>query len=525
MLPMASEQSMYPRKSLFENEWMRRSASTSSAQWMHASKFAVLILGLTVLIACNKTNATNTASASDGKIPITTKSEEAKNEFLAARDLADRLLAHESLQHFDRAIELDPDFALAEMARANSSPTAKEFFAHQLKASVLADKVSDGERLMILANEAGANGEVVKQKDYLEKLLAAYPKDERAQLVAGNFYFGQQQLEEAIAHYKKATELAPNFSPTYNILGYSYRQQGDYADAEQAFKKYVELIPNDPNPYDSYAELLLKMGRFDDSIVQYKKALSIDPHFVPSYFGLSADYTYKGDPAQAAADLQTMAEQARNDGELRTAYFGMAVLAADSGQFEKALAAIDKEYAVAEKKNDATSMAADLQAQGNILIAAQKYDDAAKKFAKSLEVTEASSLSEEVKNNARLQQHFNLAAIAIAKKDYASAKKHAEEYRAGAEASKGNFRVRQAHELAGRIALAQKEYNKAIEELKQANEQDPMVLYRISLAYQAKGDGTQANEYAKRAAEFYPLPQLNYAFLRAKAEKAAGAKS
>jgi tetratricopeptide (TPR) repeat protein len=499
--------------------------SKSPAKWMRAGKCVVIIVGLCVSIACNKTSATNTASASDGKIPITTKSDEAKNEYLTGRDLADRLLAHESLEHFDKAIALDADFATAEMARANSSPTAKEFFAHQLKASVLADKASEGERLMILANEAGANGEVIKQKEYLEKLLAAYPNDERAQLAAGNFNFGQQQFEEAAAHFKKATELAPGFSPAYNILGYTYRQEGNYADAEQAFKKYVELIPNDPNPYDSYAELLLKMGRFDDSIAQYKKALSIDPHFVPSHFGLSADYTYKGLPEQAAAELQTMADQARNDGELRTAYFGMAVLASDRGQFEKALAAIDKEYAVAEKKNDAASMAADLQAQGNILIAAQKDDEAAKKFAKSLEVTEASSLSEEQKNNARLQQHFNLAVVAIAKNDYASAKTHAEVYRVGAEASKGNFRVRQAHELAGRIAFAQKDYDKAIDELKQANEQDPLVLYRISLAYQAKGDGAQAREYAKKSAEFYPLPQLNYAFVRAKAEKVAESRS
>ena len=487
---------------------------------MKASKFAMVILGLSVSIACNKTSATNTASASDGKIPITTKSEEAKNEYLTGRDLADRLLAHESVQHFDKAIELDSDFATAEMARANSSPTPKEFFAHQLKASVLSDKVSEGEKLMILANEAGANGEVIKQKDCLEKLIAAYPNDERVQLMAGNFYFGQQQFEEAAVHFKKATELAPGFSPAYNILGYTYRQQGDYADAEQAFKKYVELIPNDPNPYDSYAELLLKMGRFDDSIAQYKKALSIDPHFAASHFGLSADYTYKGQPDQAAAELQTMADQARNDGELRTAYFGMAVLASDGGQFEKALAAIDKEYTVAEKKNDVASMAADLQAQGNVLMAAQKYDEAAKKYARSLEITEASSISEEQKNNARLQQHFNLAVVAIAKKDYASAKKQAEAYRVGAEASKGNFRVRQAHELAGRIALAQKEYDKAIDELKQANVQDALVLYRISLAFQAKGDSTQAHEYAKKSAESYPLPQLNYAFVRTKAEKA-----
>ena len=64
----------------------------------------------------------------------------------------------------------------------------------------------------------------------------------------------------AIEHYKKATELAPDYSPAFNILGYAYRQQSDYANAEQAFKKYVELIPNDPNPYDSYARTAVEDG-------------------------------------------------------------------------------------------------------------------------------------------------------------------------------------------------------------------------------------------------------------------------
>ena len=41
----------------------------------------------------------------------------------------------------------------------------------------------------------------------------------------GNYYFGQQEYGPAIEHYKKATELAPNYSPAYNILGYAYRQQ------------------------------------------------------------------------------------------------------------------------------------------------------------------------------------------------------------------------------------------------------------------------------------------------------------
>jgi tetratricopeptide (TPR) repeat protein len=489
---------------------------------------AALVLSVAIWSACNKAeNTVRSASASTdgGKIPITTKSEDAKNEFLQGRSLSEKLLGQESLAHFDKAIALDPDFASAELARANNSPTAKEFFDHLNKAVSLADKASEGEKIYILANQAGANGEVTKQKEYLEKLVAAYPNDERAQLNLGNYYFAQQDIGQAIEHYKKATAMAPDYSPAYNILGYAYRQQHDYANAELAFKKYVELIPNDPNPYDSYAELLLKMGRFDDSITQYNKALSIDPHFVPSHFGIAGDLMYSGKSAKAQAELQRVADQARNDGELRTAYFGMAVVAADSGKLDSALQQMDKEYAVAEKKNDVAAMAADLQAKGNILAEMLKYDAAAQEFDHSLEIVESSSLSQEIKDNASLLHYYNQAGLAIGKKDYGAAKTHTEEFRKGAETSKNALQLKQAHELAGRIALGEKDYETAITELQQANEQNPLNLFRLYQAYLGKGDNARAQEYCSKAAGFNSLPQLNYAFIRVKAQKiAAGSK-
>jgi tetratricopeptide (TPR) repeat protein len=488
---------------------------------------AVVLSSTAIWSACNNTTTegTSATSATSGKIPITTKSEDARQEFLLGRDLSEKLQAQESLQHFDKAISLDPQFASAELARANSAATAKEFFEHLNKAVSLADKASDGEKLLILATLAGSNGDVVKQKDDLEKLVAAFPNDERAHFNLGAFDFGQQDFPAAIEHLKKAPELAPNYSPAYNMLGYAYRQADDDANAEQAFKKYIELIPNDPNPYDSYAELLLKMGKFDESITQYRKALTIDPHFVPSHFGIAADLLYQGKPAEAEAELQKMADQARNDGELRTALFGMAVVASDSGKMEKAVQAMDKEYAVAEKKNDVAAMAADLQAKGNIIAEMPNYDLAAKQFDRSLQMVEGSDLSQEIKDNATLLHHFNQCALAIGKKDFAAANTHAEAYRQGAEASKNPAQVKLGHELAGRIALAQKNYDKATAELEQANQQDPRNLYRLGQAYQAKGDTAKAQKFYTDAAGFNSLPALNYAFIRIKAQKlASGAK-
>ena len=487
----------------------------------------ILALCTGIWTSCSNTENRGSAAASsdNGKIPITTSSDEARKEFLQGRDLSEKLLAQDSLAHFDKAIALDPNFASAELARANSSPTPNEFFDHQKKAVSLADKVSEPERLLILANQAGANGDVTAQKADLEKLVAACPNDERAHFALAQFYFGQQDYAPAIEHYKKATEIAPNYSIAYNLLGYAYRQQGNYADAEQAFKRYIELIPNDPNPYDSYAELLLKMGRFDESIVQYRRALTVDPHFVPSHFGISADLTYLGKHAEAESELQTMASVARIDGELRTALFGMAVVAADSGQLAKAAQQIDKEYAVAEKKNDNANMSADLQARGIINLEAQKLDAAQKDFERSLQLIDDSSLSQEIKDNAKLQNHFNLAAVAIAKKDFSSAQTHVDEYKQGAEVSKNAPQIRLSHEIAGRLAAAQKDWDKAIEEFEQSNLQDPRNLYRLAECYRGKGDAAKAKEYAAKAANFNSLPALPYAFIRVKAKQWAGNKA
>jgi tetratricopeptide (TPR) repeat protein len=486
----------------------------------------ILALLALVLIGCEKAEEKGPAMASNaGKIPVTTSSEDARKEFLQARDIAESLRLQDSIQHYDKAISLDPNFALAELGRANVAQSAKDFFAHLNKAVSLADKASDGERMLIQATEAGANADPAKQKELLEKLVAAYPNDERAHLALGGYYFGQQDYTKAIEHYKRATELSATFSPAYNILGYAYRQNGDYANAEQAFKKYIELIPNDPNPYDSYAELLLKMGRFSDSIEQYHKALSVDANFINSHLGIAADLMYMGKPDEAAAEIQKITDKARSDGDRRTALFALAVLNADSGKLDKAVETVDKEYAIAEKAGDDGNMSADLQLKANILLEAGKYDDAKQAFDRSLAIVQNSKLSQEIKENAALVHHYNLARVALGKKDMATASAETAAFTKGAETAKNPNQIKLAHELAGMLALEGKNYDQAIAELNQANLQNPYNLYRLAQAYEGKGDKAKAKEFGTKAAEFNSLPQANYAFIRAKAEKMAGASA
>ena len=486
----------------------------------------ILLMAMAVAIS-GCANAHHTAASvgvapsgeTTGKIPITTTSDEARKEFQQGRDLNEKLLLQDSIAHFDKAIALDSSFAWAELSRAQVSPTGKEFFDHLKKAVSLADKASKGEKLLILGTEAGANGNPAKQKEYFDELVAEYPNDERANFALAGYYFGQQDYAKAIQYYKKATDLAPTFSSAFNLMGYAYRQNVEYANAEQAFKKYIELIPNDPNPYDSYAELLLKMGKYDEAITQYRKALSIDQNFINAHQGIGMALLYKGKADEAAAEINKITGKARNDGERRTALFALTVVDVDSGKWDQALQDVDRQYALGEKTNDVPGMTGDLQLRGNIMLEMGKYDDAKAAFDKSVKMTADSGLSQQIKDNAQLFQHYNLARVALGKKDLATAKTEAEAFRKGTEARNNPLQMKQAHQLLGMIALAEKDFDKALSELQQTNQQNPYDLYRLCQAYQGKGDASQAKAFCKKAAEFNSLPAINYAFIRRKAAK------
>src|SRR5262245_18670848 len=96
--------------------------------------YAAMLIAALAFARCqvepNKTSASSATASNSGKIPVTTSSEEARKEFLAGRDLSEKLRITDSISHFDKAISLDPNFALAELNRAQVSPTAKEFFDH-----------------------------------------------------------------------------------------------------------------------------------------------------------------------------------------------------------------------------------------------------------------------------------------------------------------------------------------------------------------------------------------------------------
>jgi len=450
------------------------------------------------------------------QIPLTTRSDEARQLYLEGRDLSEKLRATDARALFQRAAAKDPGFALAHVGLANSAGTAREFFDAVARATALADKASEPERLVICALDAGAKGEPARQKDCLTKLTAACPEDERARNLMGAYHFGRQDYAAAVEDYRKATAINPAFSQPYNQMGYAYRFLGQLQEAGRAFQKYIELIPNDPNPYDSYAELLMKMGRFEESIKSYEKALAVDPHFVASYVGIGNDRVFMGQPAEARRTYAKLLAIARNDGERLLAHFWTAMSWVHESRTDEAVAEVQKMAAIDEAGKDPVALSRTRTLVGNILLEAGRVDTAEASFRDGLATMDKADVAVQVKEAAHRQALFDQARVALARNDLVSARAKGSDYTKAVAVRSIPFELRQGHELQGRIALAERSHAVAAGELRQANQQDPRVLYLTAMALQAEGDVAAARQLGTQAADFNGLSNT-YGYVRDKA--------
>jgi tetratricopeptide (TPR) repeat protein len=488
---------------------------------MKTTLAVAMLIGLATTAGANTNPKTKEAAAD--KVPITTTSDEAREMYVKARDFADKLRATDAHELFAKAVTKDKNFAMAYLGMAQSSGTNKDFFDALNKATALEDKVSPAEKLLIQAADQGSKGDLVHQKESLEKVAKLFPTDERIQNQLGQYYFGRQDYAESIASYEKAIQINPAYSQPYNQLGYAYRFTDKLPDAERTFKKYIELIPGDPNPYDSYGELLMQEGKFAESIASYEKALKIDGNFVASYVGIGNDQIFQGKGADARKTFDKLAKAARNDGEKRQAIFWTAVAYSHEAAWDKALAEADKLVAIATANKDLAMLANDYNFIANTLLEAGRADDALAKFKQQIETSDKANLPAEVKETARRNEVYDEARVALAKHDLKTAKTKAALYAKQVGVKQNPFEVRQQHELQGMILIEDSKFREAADELGKANLRDPRVLYLSAVALQKAGDAKGAKAMAAKAADFNGLA-ANYAYVRGKARAIVAAK-
>jgi tetratricopeptide (TPR) repeat protein len=363
----------------------------------------------------------------------------------------------------------------------------------------------------------GFKGNMEQQREYFQKLVSLYPEDERAHDLLGNSYFSQQDYNQAIGEYRRATQINPDYSPAYNQLGYCHKYLKNYEEAKEAFRQYIKLIPEDPNPYDSYAELLMKMGKFESSIEIYRKALNIDPTFINSYIGIATNLNFLQKYEDARNELKGAMEQNALDEQKRALWYAKAVSYLYEGKYDTALEVLSSSFQIMASLKDTLHMSEILNNMGRIYLEQRETNEALSKYSDSNQLINASSFPGEM---IKLRDRFYtliLAYIDLIEGDFAKARQKAGLLDDKSELSQNRFQSWNYHQLLGSIAYREKNYDYAIGEFQRSNLQNPYNLYRIALAYLGKNDKGKAREFAEMAANDNTFNSMEYAFVRQKA--------
>jgi serine/threonine protein kinase/predicted Zn-dependent protease len=248
----------------------------------------------------------------------TTSSMEAYKYFLKGNEEFDKMYYVDALRSFEKAVDLDPEFAMAYFVLGSTQGALGNIQAENeaiKKAKALAHKVTERERFYIeaaYANTIERNREA--RNRFLQELIQKYPREKIAHYWLGVIYRGANNYEMAIEEQNKALVLDPDYGVAHNELGYIYLALRNFDKSIEHFQKYASLNPQDANPLDSLAEAYFLMGKLDEAIAKYKEALAVKPSFLTSNYCIAYIYALKEDPAEATAWLETFIAQAPNTG-------------------------------------------------------------------------------------------------------------------------------------------------------------------------------------------------------------------
>ncbi len=245
----------------------------------------------------------------------------------------------EALVHYQKALEINPDYAEAHVNLGNAllqKGNVDEAIVHYQKAlqiepdyakahvnlgSVLFQKGDVDEAIAHFQKALQINpdnavtcvdlGYALLQKGNVDEAIAQYqtalqinPDYAKAHNNLGNALLQKGDLDEAIVHYQKALQINPDYATARNNLGTALLQKGNVDEAIIHYQKALQINPDDAGAYNNLGNALFQKGNVDEAIVHFQKALQINPDYAKARVNLGNALLQKGNVDEAIVHYQ-----------------------------------------------------------------------------------------------------------------------------------------------------------------------------------------------------------------------------
>ena len=325
---------------------MRKLIVTAVGVWVLSSctEEAAKTPAVPTPVAPTKVEPAPTPAPKIEEIPITSSSPEAVEAFKRARANAELGAVPEAVVDFERAVKLDPKFALA-LAYLGFFTATEEGTAMLARAVTLSEKLPPPERLLVDLLRAWRQGDSETLRAQRKRLKDLAPTDWRVHLLAAMGAQEDRLWLEAAAACTEAIRLNPQAVPAYNLLGYALMNQGKFDEAIATLTTSTQKGPAEATSFDALAEAQLRAGQFEAAEQNFTKAIALSPKFWAAQVGIAQSRFLRGNWAggrEALASAQKAAEQPADQAEAATFVVWSYLAEGNSGEAIKAAEAMEK---------------------------------------------------------------------------------------------------------------------------------------------------------------------------------------
>ena len=216
-----------------------------------------------------------------------TQSPEAYDAYLKGRYYWNKRTSEgyeKALENFNRAIELDPDYAQAYSGLSDTYFTMAVYSVRPI-----AD---------LYQQELAAAQKALELDDTLAEAHTSMAR------IKGFHDWDWAVGEE---HFRRALQLNPNYPVAYHSYGNMLAKQRRLDEALEASGKALTLDPLNLQINNSFGRLLFFRQEYDKSIEQFQRILEMDPNWLGALSSLSFVFSYKGMYEEAASTVERMA--------------------------------------------------------------------------------------------------------------------------------------------------------------------------------------------------------------------------
>ena len=188
--------------------------------------------------------------------------------------------AQKSIEYFQQATTIDPNYALAYAGLAESN-----WFLALYSYPQVNEVVPKARELALKALELDSS--LAEPHSILGVICFNYDRD-----------FACMERET-----KLAIELNPSYAEGHRRYGLLLQNLGRFEEARIAIRRALEIDPLSPVTNLQYAQLLFYERKYDESETQSKKNLELDPNFWYAHWQLFYVYRMRRDYASAVEEL------------------------------------------------------------------------------------------------------------------------------------------------------------------------------------------------------------------------------